>query len=211
MADETVKGETPSPLIDSPRKNPLRLVIRYAIWIFLALLFIYILLNAAVATLQYLQADPTYNARIPGVVVERVQHVSDQIEIITGYVWRLFVPFIQLALLFLIIDWLLTRFGIDVLSKGRQFDWNIQTIIALIVISAFAIAALAGLDGVSSLKDVALVVVGFYFGSQRRRTEIDTGKGKVTVEDERRNAVTVEVKDKGQEGSTEDAESGKDS
>jgi hypothetical protein len=69
----------------------------------------------------------------------------------------------------------------------------------LIVISAFAIAALAGLDGAGSLKDVALVVVGFYFGSQRRRTEIQTDKDKVTIEEDRRNPVTVELTDKEQE------------
>ena len=200
MSTETAETGSDRHRIDVQRKNPLRIVIRYAVWIFLLLLLIYVLLNVAVATLQYLQADSSYGTtKIPNTVVERVQHVSDQIETVTGYVWRFFVPFLQLALLFLIIDWLLTRFGIDVLSKGKQFDWNIQTIIALIVISAFAIAALAGLDGAGSLKDVALVVVGFYFGSQRRRTEIQTDKDKVTIEEDRRNPVTVELTDKEQE------------
>src|ERR687890_1251569 len=192
---------------DSRRKNPLRTVITYAVLIFLTLLLIYVLLNAAVAELQYLKADSAYATRITPEVIDRVQHVSDRIEIITGYAWEFFVPFLQLALLFLIIDWVLTRFGIDVLSRRIKLDWSIQTIIALIVISAFAIAALGGLQGVSSLKDVALVVVGFYFGSQS--TEIETGRGKVRIKDERRNAVTVAVNDKAQEGITEDAQTGK--
>jgi hypothetical protein len=182
MANET--GQGGDAVSDSPRKNPLRTVIRYAVWIFLTLLLIYVLLNAAVAELQYLKADSAYATKITPEVIARVQHVSDRIETITGYAWEFFVPFLQLALLFLIIDWLLTRFGIDVLSRKIKLDWSIQTVIALIVISAFAIAALGGLQGVGSLKDVALVVVGFYFGSQRKLTEIQTPGGTVSTREE---------------------------
>jgi len=208
-----IKGtEERSGLItDNVRKNPLRIVIRYAVWIFFTLLIIYLLLNVAIAYLQFAQADSQYGTRVPAGVIERAQNVSDKIETITRYVWDFFVPFLQLALLFLIIDWLLTRFGIDVLSKGRSFDWNIQTVIALIVISAFAIAALAGLNGVGALKDVALVVVGFYFGSQKRRTEIETGKDKIKIEEEHENPITLErSKDKGAESGKGEADSTKE-
>ena len=43
---------------------------------------------------------------------------------------------------------------------------------------------MGGLTGLDALKDLALVVVGFYFGTQRRSIETQTGAGKITVVEE---------------------------
>jgi hypothetical protein len=68
-------------------------------------------------------------------------------------------------------DWLIGR--LRTMSETPAFEWNVQAIIAIIVVSAYAITQTFGL-GVDEggragegLKDIALVVVGFYFGTQR--------------------------------------------
>jgi hypothetical protein len=179
-----------SNLFDEESRKPLRIIIRYALLVFILLFLFYLALNTTAIVLEY-QKTATQNPDNLRIAIERINKLSDEIAVISGYVWNLFVPFLQLTLLFFVIDWLLNRFGIDALSKKAKLDWNIQTVIALIVISAFAIAALAGLDGLSSLKDVALVVVGFYFGSQKNFTKIQTDKGKISTFEEHENSTPI--------------------
>jgi len=88
---------------------------------------------------------------------------------------RFISPLLQLSLVLLILIGLARYFNIEIprglagFQRGALSSMNtIQALIALIIVSAFCIAALAGLDGAGSLKDLALVVVGFYFGSRRR-------------------------------------------
>ncbi|HEX7315637.1 MAG TPA: hypothetical protein VF297_17085 [Pyrinomonadaceae bacterium] len=131
--------------------------------------------------------------------------VAVQIAAIGVNGWSFIRPFLQLILVLVIIDWMLSRWGVNLQSKVLDFDWNIQTLIALIIIGAFAVAALGGInDGIGTLKDLALVVVGFYFGSQKRSIEIETEKGKETIVEEHHNDLTVkstEGKKEGEEGS----------
>lgn len=47
------------------------------------------------------------------------------------------------------------------------FGGNVQAILAIVIIIAFAISAIGAVGQTSALKDVALVVVGFYFGSRK--------------------------------------------
>jgi hypothetical protein len=50
-------------------------------------------------------------------------------------------------------------------------------------------------EGVGALRDIALVVVGFYFGSQRRVLEIETQQGKIKQVIEHENpAIVAEAK-----------------
>jgi hypothetical protein len=53
-----------------------------------------------------------------------------------------------------IISWLLDRFGVNLQSKVFQFEWNAQTLIALLVIGEFTIAALGTLSGRSTWEDL---------------------------------------------------------
>lgn len=176
------------------RKNPLRTVINYALLIFFILFFLYVLVNVALVSLQY-NRENLQNLRFAEVVNGKLEHISEQIENISLTAWAFFQPFLQLVLLFFIIDWVLNRFGIDVFSKTRKFEWNVQVIIALIIVSAFAAAALTGLSGVDSLKDLTLVVVGFYFGSQRKITEIETPEGKMKVTEQHDGSTKVDDKE----------------
>jgi hypothetical protein len=49
-----------------------------------------------------------------------------------------------------------------------NFGNNIQALLAIVLIIAFAISAIGGVGNTLALKDIALVVVGFYFGSKKR-------------------------------------------
>ncbi len=88
-------------------------------------------------------------------------------------------PVLQLALIIMILIAAAERFGFTLETK----NWsgfaalgaanNVQAFIAVTVISGVVIAALVGLDSQGVLKDLALVVVGFYFGTRRRQNEIE--------------------------------------
>ncbi|MCF2443624.1 hypothetical protein L0657_06625 [Dyadobacter sp. CY345] len=94
-------------------------------------------------------------------------------------------PFLQLALILVLVDWILSKLGIRFdTSSSFKLEWNVQSLIAIIIISGFTIAALAGVNYADSLKDLALVVVGFYFGAQKRYSEYVSGTDKITLIDE---------------------------
>ena len=137
--------------------------------------------------------------------------------------WSFARPLLQLLLVLLIVDWILKRMGIQfspgaaTTSIGRQFNWDVQAIIAVIVIAAYAVAQLAGLGG-EGMKDIALVVVGFYFGTQRRSYEVDPQTGKMRVIEDHTNtladrnpAITGDKEEVSQKPSTSsDGDSGKE-
>ena len=57
------------------------------------------------------------------------------------------------------------RFG---LPSELTLGTNVQALLAIVLILAFAVSAIGGVGDTGSLKDIALVVVGFYFGSRKR-------------------------------------------
>jgi hypothetical protein len=72
-------------------------------------------------------------------------------------------PFVEIILLFLIVDWAMKRFNVQ-MQIPPIGDWKIMNIVVIVVIGGFVFAALRGLNGVTYLRDLALVVLGFYFG-----------------------------------------------
>ena len=87
-------------------------------------------------------------------------------------------PVLQLALILLILITTAERFGLSTerkwptlasLSAGN----NIQAFIAVAIVGAVVVGALANVQRIDILKDLALVVVGFYFGTRRSLTEIE--------------------------------------
>ena len=48
---------------------------------------------------------------------------------------------------------------------------RVQSILALSIVGSLCVSALAGLSGTNLLKDLELVVVGFYFGTRTKRGE----------------------------------------
>jgi len=164
--------------------SSLRWIINSTIILFFLFLIAYVSLQIASIVDQNADHKQMYNL------------IAQQLMIIAGGAWGFVRPFLQLILVLGIVDWILGRWGISWQSNSLGINWNIQTIIALIVIGAFAIAALGGLsEGVGTLKDLALVVVGFYFGSQRKSIEMQTDNGKVTVVEEHENEVKIQTKE----------------
>jgi hypothetical protein len=72
-------------------------------------------------------------------------------------------PFVEIILLMLIVDWAMKRFDVQ-LQIPPIGDWKIMNIVVILVTGGFVFAALRGLNGVTYLRDLALVVLGFYFG-----------------------------------------------
>ena len=72
-------------------------------------------------------------------------------------------PFVEVILLLMLVDWAVRRFNIQ-LTIPPFADWKVANIIVILVMGGFVVAALHGLTGVTYLRDLALVVMGFYFG-----------------------------------------------
>ena len=72
-------------------------------------------------------------------------------------------PFVEIILFFLVAHWAIRRFDIQ-FTMPPVSDWKVANIIVLLVIGSFIFATLRGLNGATYLKDVALIVLGFYFG-----------------------------------------------
>lgn len=157
-------------------KNPLRLVVNTTIVVFIILLFAYV---SAQVALTALSNDSENSKRI-----ELLRTLSENIRILSIFAFDFMRPFLQLIIILVILEWLLNKFGLSLNRNTIKFDWNVQTVIGVVIIIAFALAALSGIPGADMLKDVALVVVGFYFGTQRKTNEIVEGDTKTISTEE---------------------------
>jgi hypothetical protein len=146
------------------QKNPLRIILNTSIFAFFILLIAFVCLKILIVY------DPD------GARKNTLTQVVTNVEEISKVGWNLIKPFLQLVIILLIVEWILNKLGISFTSKESKVEWNVQTIIAIIIVVAFALAALSGIAGVESLKELSLVVIGFYFGS-KRRVEYRDGKG----------------------------------
>jgi hypothetical protein len=90
-------------------------------------------------------------------------------------------PILQLTLVLVVLISAAERIGFKLtpaLSPANTADFlngrNVQALIAIIIVVAVSVAGLADIsNGLSALKDLALVVVGFYFGTRRREGELE--------------------------------------
>ena len=160
-------------------KNPLRLIVNTTIAVFIIILLAFV---GAQVGLSLLSDDSDNFRRI-----ELLTSFSESMRILAIYVFDFIQPFLQLILILTILEWLLNKFGIPLNKSTLKFDWNAQTLIGIVVIVAFSLAALSGVAGASMLKDVALVVVGFYFGTQKRTNEIIQGDTKISSTEDHTN------------------------
>jgi len=156
-------------------QNPLRLILNTTIIIFVILLILYI--SARVALTNDWDANRE----------ELFQSIANDIRLLALSVFDFVRPFLQLVIILIILEWLLNKFGITLNQGITKFEWNVQTTIGIVIIIAFALAALSGVPGAAMLKDVALVVVGFYFGTQKKINEVTKGDTKTTTIEEHTN------------------------
>ncbi|MBR7791026.1 hypothetical protein KDM87_00335 [Undibacterium sp. FT147W] len=113
--------------------------------------------------------------------LKQAQEVVDSIS--TG-AWQFGQPLLQLVVVLALGEWFVSRLGLKV-STIALGSINIQTFIAIAIVFSFCLAALGNLPGLSYLKDVVLIVIGFYFGTRSKQdsgTDVvergDTGKEK---------------------------------
>lgn len=134
----------------------MRQLISYTVLIFLVLFGAYL-------CIELIPSD-----RLGG--IDRVRIISDRISIISSESWKFVRPLLQLAFIILIFQFLIERFGPG--AESLKFvAADFKSLLALIVVCAFCLASLSGSEGAGSLKDVALVVIGFYFGGLSKKPE----------------------------------------
>jgi hypothetical protein len=85
-------------------------------------------------------------------------------------IWRLLRPLIQLAVLLIIVSWFLERLGVSLNLENFRASFNVQAVLAILVVGSFCLTALIGIS-IDGLKELALVIVGFYFGSRARKKD----------------------------------------
>jgi hypothetical protein len=70
----------------------------------------------------------------------------------------------------IVLEWFLAKSGIRISFTQLGISWDSRLLVAIIVILTFCLVALSGIpDG--GIKEAALVVIGFYFGSAKRKDE----------------------------------------
>jgi MFS family permease len=142
---------------------------RTVIRAFVAILAVYILAVASLEITAYINSSSTgYGDHERGSAEnQRIDRVENLLTNGALNAWTFAMPLLQLVVVLLVLEWFGERLGFRMKLQELGLTWNIQTLIAIVVIVSFCIAALGGIRGVSDLKDIALAVIGFYFGSRQ--------------------------------------------
>ena len=98
------------------------------------------------------------------------QKISAMIRELATFMLDFARPFVEVILLLMLVDWAVRRFNIQ-LTIPPFADWKVANIVVVLVMGGFVVAALRGLTGVTYLRDLALVVMGFYFGRSVLKSE----------------------------------------
>jgi len=174
----TKQLETEFQTVNRPLKNPLRFIVN-------GTLTLAILTFVAYLVFLGLSMQSSANSQLP-IQPEIAKNIAFEIREFGVFAFEFIKPFLQLTIMLIIVDWLLRRIGIKYKLDFKLTDINTQTVIGLILICAFTLSALSGV-GVGHLKDIALVVVGFYFGTQKRTIKYQTEDQNIVVEEEHKN------------------------
>lgn len=121
-----------------------------------AALLIMLKVGLSLMSIDSLQASPG---------LKQAQEVVDSV---SSGAWQFGQPLLQLLVVLALGEWFVSRLGLKVSSIGLG-SINIQTFIAIAIIFTFCLAALGNLPGLAYLKDVVLIVIGFYFGTRSRQ------------------------------------------
>jgi len=99
--------------------------------------------------------------------LRQAQEVVDSVS--TG-AWQFGQPLLQLIVVLALGEWFVSRLGLKVSSIGLG-SINIQTFIAVAIVFTFCLAALGNLPGLTYMKEIVLIVIGFYFGTRSRKLD----------------------------------------
>ncbi|HDN9016541.1 TPA: hypothetical protein P2I01_003442 [Aeromonas salmonicida] len=97
-----------------------------------------------------------------------LKQAQEVVDSISSSAWQFGQPLLQLVVVLALGEWFVSRLGLKVSSIGLG-SINIQTFIAIAIVFTFCLAALGNLPGLAYLKDVVLIVIGFYFGTRSKQ------------------------------------------
>ena len=88
---------------------------------------------------------------------------------ITGNLWEVLAPIISIIVLVMLIRWLFFAPEDQFIAKQlRQALTDVPSLIAVIVIATVCVLPLLKIEIPDPLGNIALVIVGFYFGTERK-------------------------------------------
>jgi hypothetical protein len=119
--------------------------------------FAFFLLFVVYVTLAVMPADI-----LPSIDRERL--ISGNLSTIASQAWGFVRPLLQLAFIILIFEYVFSKYGEKLKLPALASNGDVKALLAILVVGAFCVAALAGSQYSSDLKDAALVIIGFYFG-----------------------------------------------
>jgi hypothetical protein len=131
-------------------------------WLIAALIFLGLAYIALYAITLYLRFRSGKFADSDAVMSTMANDIS---RAIMG-IWLFARPIAQLIIVLFVVYWFAQTLGVtpkDITTWGVS---DIKTVLAFFVIGAFCIAAFLSDNPASWLKDFALVVIGFYFGTK---------------------------------------------
>jgi uncharacterized membrane protein required for colicin V production len=96
---------------------------------------------------------------------------ANSIQAVTRVAWDFVRPLLQLIIVLAVLQWFLEKRGIQVSFTQLGLAWDARLLVALIVIFTFCLVSLSGMED-RGIKEAALVVIGFYFGSAKRKDEL---------------------------------------
>jgi hypothetical protein len=146
--------------------QPIRMMLRWLILPLILLVFLYLISVGSSFFLAGLSGQPSTGTAIADGMRQQLGDAAYE-------VWSFVRPLLQLGMVLLIVYSFVRALGIDVGLKTLPQNISIQALLAFLVVSAFALASFLSRDPASGLKDLALVVVGFYFGTKARDQEND--------------------------------------
>jgi hypothetical protein len=139
-------------------------LISWVMWALSLLAVVYVALYAVQLFLKYKagtqqqsifrDADPILN------------QVGMDLRLAISAVWHFLRPILQVIIVLFIAWWFMKTIGIDQTFLAQIKADDVKTLLAVIVIGTFCLAAFLSDNPASWLKDLALVVIGFYFGTK---------------------------------------------
>jgi hypothetical protein len=101
-------------------------------------------------------------------------HDTQQLILVIGsQIWVFARPLLQLVVVLLIVEYFADKAGWKLSPHHLARTWDTRTVVAVFIIATYCIAALSGLDDHYGVKDIVLVVIGFYFGTTRKPGELE--------------------------------------
>jgi hypothetical protein len=86
-------------------------------------------------------------------------------------VWGFVRPLLQLIVVLLLIEYFVSKAGSHMSPHHLALTWDTRSIVAVVIIATYCIASLSGIQDHYGVKDIVLVVIGFYFGTTRKPGE----------------------------------------